>query len=582
MRPSYATQYTFGGQMGPGHRSPPMYPMDGLPPKPDFHANVNVIGRGGAGSHRPYPRGSGRARGRDFQNRHQQPPNLPIHHQYRPAPYNIPPSMSPMYHYPPPNPMNGFPGYPSQPPQVAYPYPPNVAYPHSTSIHEHILRSPEADQSNAQQFVPQTEPPISAPEEPLLFTQSHSQPPADQIPLDSPHIASTIPLNLESGEGIETPAMNGQSALPDLTESLEEPRPKEEWIISRFRPDDPADAFGITISPNARPPSKIVLSAVDYHSPLRSKKVLVKKNTAVIERAVPKAEPEDTQLQTQEEPLADVQSTDISPSSAEPISSSATETESGASTAPDAFVPGSPLSTNTSISVALTKDVSAIEAIAAHENSVVDTNPPSPSVAPVSEVVPSPSTEDVALPSPIKKSWASLLQTSGNSANQLPTSKVVGFSVPASSEKPSNHQSASASGHNNLSRFLAAATGSGPLGGGPIPAIRPRGLVNTGNMCFANAVLQVLVYCPPFYRFFTDLGKHIESNTFVASKATPLVEALVTFLKEFGPRVRDHFTDGYGSDSEFDGIDSFIPSYIYDAMKEKSRFDNMGVSECSF
>ena len=54
--------------------------------------------------------------------------------------------------------------------------------------------------------------------------------------------------------------------------------------------------------------------------------------------------------------------------------------------------------------------------------------------------------------------------------------------------------------------------------------------------------------------------------------ATPLVDATVRFLREFGPveRKRD--------EEEEEGIDSFLPSYVYDAMKEKKRFDTMRVS----
>ncbi|KAI0780469.1 hypothetical protein BD413DRAFT_464067 [Trametes elegans] len=100
--------------------------------------------------------------------------------------------------------------------------------------------------------------------------------------------------------------------------------------------------------------------------------------------------------------------------------------------------------------------------------------------------------------------------------------------------------------------------------------IRPRGLVNTGNMCFANSVLQVLVYCQPFHRFFSELRKHLAGPVVGSqregTKATPLVDATIQFLKEFGKEREDDI---------FDELDSFIPTYVYDAMKEKKRFANM-------
>lgn len=102
-------------------------------------------------------------------------------------------------------------------------------------------------------------------------------------------------------------------------------------------------------------------------------------------------------------------------------------------------------------------------------------------------------------------------------------------------------------------------------------------------MCFANSVLQVLPYCPPFYRFFTELGKYI-SGPVVGSqkdgtKATPLVEASIQFLKEFNPKGLE--SNGKGKEREEDDfydLDSFIPTYVYDVMKEKKRFASMVVS----
>jgi ubiquitin carboxyl-terminal hydrolase 10 len=102
-------------------------------------------------------------------------------------------------------------------------------------------------------------------------------------------------------------------------------------------------------------------------------------------------------------------------------------------------------------------------------------------------------------------------------------------------------------------------------------------------MCFANAVLQILIYCPPFYRLFAELGKYLTGPVVGAQKeggkATPLVDATIKFLKEFQPVPAHSKTKGKDVDrEEDDGLESFIPTYVYDAMKEKKRFDNMRVS----
>ena len=130
-----------------------------------------------------------------------------------------------------------------------------------------------------------------------------------------------------------------------------------------------------------------------------------------------------------------------------------------------------------------------------------------------------------------------------------------------------------------------------------------------------------MVYCPPFHKLFVELGKVLgPSATFPtsgtstpalngredkpkAASATPLVDATVEFLKEFVDEKKSKPKDkarleivgrsgssgglsGKGKerevrleeddDDDWDG-ESFLPTYVYDAMKEKKRFDNMRV-----
>jgi ubiquitin carboxyl-terminal hydrolase 10 len=89
----------------------------------------------------------------------------------------------------------------------------------------------------------------------------------------------------------------------------------------------------------------------------------------------------------------------------------------------------------------------------------------------------------------VKKSWASLLKgddATSTGKNALPTSTVVGFSIPGGlvDNSPSNSYP-----FDQEARALTLLT-TGPSGPGQVPKIRPRGLVNSGNMCFANAVLK--------------------------------------------------------------------------------------------
>jgi ubiquitin carboxyl-terminal hydrolase 10 len=90
--------------------------------------------------------------------------------------------------------------------------------------------------------------------------------------------------------------------------------------------------------------------------------------------------------------------------------------------------------------------------------------------------------------------------------------------------------------------------------------IRPRGLINSGNTCLADSVLQIMVYYSPFHRSFAELGRVLggsgpsgssglgvssgmnginrvsgTSGNGTAAEASvyPLVETTVGFLREF-------------------------------------------------
>ncbi|KAK8845583.1 hypothetical protein IAR55_006299 [Kwoniella newhampshirensis] len=132
----------------------------------------------------------------------------------------------------------------------------------------------------------------------------------------------------------------------------------------------------------------------------------------------------------------------------------------------------------------------------------------------------------------------------------------------------------------DLARLLAdGVKGKGKEGQATIP----RGLINTGNMCFANTILQVLVYCAPFTELFEELGKRLKADL---ARRTPLLEAMIIFLREFnapfpppgaatpnGNTTSGTVTPkGKGKDSR---REAFIPENVYDAMKENKRFDSM-------
>ena len=115
-----------------------------------------------------------------------------------------------------------------------------------------------------------------------------------------------------------------------------------------------------------------------------------------------------------------------------------------------------------------------------------------------------------------------------------------------------------------------------------LPRRRARGLVNTGNICFANTVLQLLVSCPPFRNLFRELGGTKWQRGARVPEAgggvTPLVDATVRFFKEFivdeeSPSTQRQPQPATGgiSRADEDIIDSFEPTYLYDVIKEKRQ-----------
>ncbi|KIW92592.1 uncharacterized protein Z519_06439 [Cladophialophora bantiana CBS 173.52] len=187
------------------------------------------------------------------------------------------------------------------------------------------------------------------------------------------------------------------------------------------------------------------------------------------------------------------------------------------------------------------------------------TSPDASEAKPISETA----APSVSAPPP-PKSWANLFKSNdlrtGPSA-ALPSKAASTISGTAKSETLSDVL-------NDMNSIVEAPT--------QISFLKPRGLVNTGNMCYMNSVLQVLVFCLPFYDFIAKLADRAPHSF---KSDTPLIDAIIMFVREYPTicsansveqlrlRLKPDDYENYG--------DSFIPEYVYAAIKDLPRFREM-------
>ena len=171
----------------------------------------------------------------------------------------------------------------------------------------------------------------------------------------------------------------------------------------------------------------------------------------------------------------------------------------------------------------------------------------------------------------------------------LPPSSVVGCSIPA--PPPPFHVPPLSNAE--ILTLLCSTTPSHPTSNAILPRPRARGLVNVGSMCFANAILQLLVHSPPFWNLFRALGNvnghRGAGGPETGGGATPLVDATVRLVEEFmfeekePPPVQQLPQQAEGGKPreeheakiESNVVDSFEPTYMYDAMKKKRQLKNL-------
>ncbi|KAJ2082337.1 hypothetical protein H4R24_001642 [Coemansia sp. RSA 988] len=162
-------------------------------------------------------------------------------------------------------------------------------------------------------------------------------------------------------------------------------------------------------------------------------------------------------------------------------------------------------------------------------------------------------------PRPKPFNWAALLKPNGAGANAA----TIG-----------NTHAANGAAANNVNNNTIQGRGFGSLEDAltrwevvfSAPPIQPRGLVNTGNMCFMNVILQALLYCKPFCNMLWSIK---ESVAFSFNSSTPLLEALIQYMHEF-----KH--DRTRLSQQLDALEEpFVPENVYEALWKKNVFQTL-------
>lgn len=101
--------------------------------------------------------------------------------------------------------------------------------------------------------------------------------------------------------------------------------------------------------------------------------------------------------------------------------------------------------------------------------------------------------------------------------------------------------------------------------------IIPHGLLNTGNICYMNSILQILIFCSPFNTLF-KLIHDKSTGSLKKDSETPLIDATIKFLQEF---VKVDSNTENRSDKSYEDKKIITPDSFYLTLINHKKFQHL-------